>query len=295
MVFVILEGLYAHTLYVQCSVLPLTNFTLRIDDETTNKMKKYPVNWSEVARRAINERLELLTRYEPNPSKNFSWRTAGYKDSKITIGAKLGEFGPTDWSLEIRSNKLEKPLTLEFGGMPQLDRIIKGVADYFHHQSLRAKGINLSETISREALSDLWLGVAKWARKHGTNLGANVALLPSKPITVHGRHRKSEFNDTVTPKMWENVEREDDQINVFFSNFWIGSYVHTKGTVFRLSSYLTKDFGISSAKAATRYINFNSNDPRDEVEIKKLISKATVVYLPELSIENVRSIFFPST
>jgi hypothetical protein len=109
---------------------------------------------------------------------------------------------------------------------------------------------------------------------------------------VHGRHGQSEFDDEITPKRWPDIMKDEDQINVFFSNFWIGSYAHTQGSVFRLSSYLTREMGISSAKIATRYIDLDPDNPRDEEEIRRLIAKSKVVYLPDLSVRNVQSLFF---
>lgn len=289
------KGINVYTTYVNM-VLVLTNFSFRIDDEAAEEMKKYKgVNWSDVARKAIRERLEQERRYEHRVPEGFPWRTISYKGDTITVNAELGEFGPTNWSLEIRSNKLEKPLIVELGGMPWLDRTIKGVADYFFHKNLRTQKIDLSKTLSKDMLSDLWLRIGKWARKNNLELSADVALLPPQPIRVHGRHGQVKFDDEVTPKKWGDVKRDEDQINVFFSNFWIGSYAQTHGTVFRLSSYLTREMGIFSAKTATRYIDFHPDDLSDEAEIKRLIAKATVVYLPDLSLKNVRSIFFEST
>jgi len=281
-------------MYVQ-TVSIMTNFTFRLDDEVAEEMKKYEVNWSEVARQAIAERLEQIRRYERSFPKDFSWRTINCKDHTITVNAKLEKFGPTEWSLEIKSSKLEKPLIVELGGMALLDSTIRGIADYFFHAALRTQGLDLSKAISKDLLLDLWLKVGKWARQNKLDVSANVALLPYQSIRVNGKHGQLEFDDEVTPKNWEDVQKDEDQINIFFSNLWIGSYAHTQGVVFRLSSYLTKEIGVSSAKAATRYIDFNPDDSRDEAEIKKLIGKATTVYLPDLSIRNVRSIFFEST
>ena len=273
----------------------MTNFTFRIDDETVEEMKKYEVNWSDIIRQAIMEKLEQMRRYKRYLPEGFRWRAIRYKDYTITVNAKPGEFSPTDWSLDIRSSNLEKPLIIELGGMAELDRIIKGVADYFYHMALRKEGVELSKTLSKDLLSDLWLQVVKWARKNGIDLSADVALLPHQSIRVHGRHGELEFDDEVIPKEWGDIKKDADQINVFFSNFWVGSYAQGHGTVFRLSSYLSKQFEISSAKSATRYVDFNPDDPEHEKEIRKLIDRASVVYLPELSVRNVSSIFFEST
>lgn len=272
--------------------LMLANFTFRIDDETLEEMKTYDyIKWSKELRKYIRKRLDQEPRHRPSVPEGFPWRTTGYKGNIITVNAKLGEFGPTNWSLEIRSTKLEEPLTIELGGMPWVDHIIRGVADYFYHEDLGRQGIDLSKTVSKDVLSGLWLGIGKWARKNNIDLSGDVALLPSQFIRVHGNWRSQEFDDSVTPKKWPNVKKDEDQIDVFFSNFWIGSYTHTHGPVFRLSSYLTKEMGVSSAKTASRWIDLNPDDPRDEEEIRRLIAKATVVYLPDLSVRNVRSIF----
>jgi len=264
-------------------------------------MKKYEVNWSDELRRVIMERLaELrLHRGERGDPEGFPWRIVCYRDNTvtncITVNARLDErFGPTDWSLEIKSSKLENPLIVELGGAPELDHTIRGVADYFNHAALGKQGIDLSRILSKSMLSDLWLELVRWARKNKIGLSADVALLPPQSVRVYGRHGQLEFDDEVIPKEWGDVRKDEDQINVFFSNFWIGKYAQTNGTVFRLSSYLTKQFGISSRKAATRYIDFNPDDPTEEKEIRKLIDKASVVYLPDLSIKNVRSVFFES-
>lgn len=290
------------------------NVTVSLPDELYTRMERMPeINWSEVARKSFAEYIEgrenrektelvkdlekyreLVHRYGYHSGGDFSWRTIGYKDSFVTVNAKLGQFGPTDWTLEVKSRELEKPLAIELGGMPQLDRTIRGVADYFNHINLKSQGIELSKTVTKEVLSDLWIGIGKWARKNKVEILSDVALLPSESFSVRGIHNLKEFDSAldgdVTPKEWGNVKKDEGEINVFFSNFWISH--GENGATFRLSSYLTKQIGISSAKNATRYIDFNPDNQEHEREIKKLLSKASVIYLPDLSVKNVRSVFF---
>lgn len=271
------------------------NFTVRIDDDLLEEMKKFDdVNWSEDFRQFVKQKLEEKRRLELTMQRGFSWRSVAFKDNTVTVNAKLGEFGPTDWSLEIRSEKLERPLTVELGGMVMLERIIEGVADYFYHRALSTQGVDLTKVLSADVLCDLWLDVAKWARKNNLELSAAVALLPTETISVNGKCGQTAFEDTILPKKWENVRMDDDTINVFFSNLWLGSYAHTHGTAFRLSSYLAREYGISSAKNATRYVDFNPSDDQDIAEIRKLFSRASVVYLPDVLMKNVRSVFFSS-
>lgn len=273
----------------------LTNFTFRIDDETERAMRQFPdFNWSEFFRVEGNAKAHALTRLrERRFPEDFPWRTTKYKGDMITVNAKLGEYGPTDWSLKIQTSEIgDRAISVRLGGMPELDRIIGGVADYYYHKTLRERGIDLSKTVSKQALADLWLEIAELAREYKLELSARVALLPSQPIRVRGRHGHELFDDEVIPKDWGNVKKEDRQMNVFFSNFWIGSYAETQGTVFRLSSYLKRQYKNVSAKTATRYIDFEPDNQLDTEEIRKIIADAKVVYLPDLSIRNVRSLFF---
>lgn len=273
----------------------LTNFTFRIDDETERAMRQFPdFNWSKFFRVKGNVKAHELTRLrERRFPEDFPWRTTKYKGDMITVNAKPGEYGPTDWSLKIQTSEIgDRAISVKLGGMPELDRIIEGVADYYYHKTLRERGIDLSKTVSKQALAGLWLEIAELAREYKLELSARVALLPSQPIRVRGRHGQELFDDEVIPKDWGNVKKEDRQMNVFFSNFWIGSYAETQGTVFRLSSYLKRQYKNVSAKTATRYIDFEPDNQLDTEEIRKIIADAKVVYLPDLSIRNVRSLFF---
>jgi hypothetical protein len=270
----------------------MAKITLSVPDDLYGKIEKHKdeINISEFFRHCVSKEIERLDSFARPPG--FSWRTINYEDGIITVDAKFDEFGPKDWTLEIKSPKLEEPLILKIDGMPRLDQIITGISDYYNHKALKVKGVNLAQDVHKDALSELWIAIAKWARRNDIELSTNVALLPFESIRVHGKHGLSDFDGEVTPKKWEDVHKDEDHINVFFSNFWIGSYMHTKGTVFRLSSYLTENMGVLSAKAATRYIDLNPDEQRDKEEINKLIAKATVVYLPDLSIKNVRSLFY---
>lgn len=122
-------------------------------------------------------------------------------------------------------------------------------------------------------------------------MSANVALLPSQPIRVHGTTGQSDFDEMVTPKDWGEVKKDEDKINVFFSNFWLGSYKSSGGTVFRLSSYLTENLNVTSRKSATRYVDFDPNNEKHEQEIRNVLLCASVIYLPDVSIKNVHSVF----
>lgn len=273
------------------------NITISIPDELSEKMGAFPeVNWSEICRQSIDKYVDAHTREEKDSTemltRDFSWRTVRYNGNRVTVGAKLGPYGPTDWSLEIQTNKLDKPLLVEIGGMAQLDSKIRGVADYFSHSYLKKKGVDMSKVLSSDMLSDLWLGIAHFARKNNLNFSANIALLPPEKIKVRGSCAGKEFNDVVIPKPWEDVRKDSDEINVFFSNFWIGSYQNTSGTVFRLSSYLAEEYRVISAKSASRYVNFDPDKHDDQQEIRRLFDRAAVVYLPDLALNDVRSIFF---
>jgi len=216
---------------------------------------------------------------------DFSWRTVRGKDCAITVNAKTSKFGPSDWSLEVRSKELEKPLLVELGGMTLLEGAIRGVADYHYHQALLMKGVDVSKILTQDALSDLWLELVRWARRRSAEISGSVGLLPSESVRVQDYE--------VTPKKWDEVRRDKDQINVFFSNFYVGSYARTGGPVFRLSSYLTRALNRrTSLKSATRYIDLYPDDRQDEEEIRKLFSKAEVIYLPDVSVRNLRSVFF---
>ena len=264
----------------------MANFTFRIDDEVAAQMKDYKVNWSEVARQAVMQVLEDQRRRNLRLS-GFSWRTVRGKNCKITVNAKSSEIGPVDWTLEIQSNEIKEPLIVELGGMIMFEGAIRGVADYHNHQALRMKRIDISKILSKDALMDLWLELVRWARKKNVEISGNVALLPYESIKVKG--------DEVKPKKWEEVRKDEDQINVFFSNFYVGSYARTEGPVFRLSSYLTRALNKGvSLKAATRYIDLYPDNQQDEEEIKNLFSKTEVIYLPDISVRNVRSVFFES-
>lgn len=276
----------------------MAKITLSVPDNLHERIERYKdlLNLSEIFRICVSEELKKVESSEHRFAKGFPWREVRYKDYIVTVNARLGEYGPTDWSLEISSSKLgDKPLVVELGGTPWIDKIIKGVADYFNHQILRAQGIDLPKTLSRSILANLWLELGKLARRYNIAFSADVALLPPRTIRVRGKHGRSEFDDEVIPKDWGDVRKDEDQINVFFSNFWISSYPKTDGTVFRLSSYHAKQFKVVSAKTATRYVDFDPNDPSQAEEIRRIIDKASVVYLPNLSVKNVQSILFEKT
>lgn len=267
----------------------MSTFTFRADDELLNLMKRYPeINWSKEIREFIDSRAKSENHHTPFAPES-QWRTVSYKDTKVTVNARLGEFGPTDWSFDIVDPQGKK--TIEFVGMPRIEQIIRGVSDYLYHERLRKQNIDMSKIVCRDSLTALWLALAKWARENKVDLSTNVALLPSQSIKVHGTVGQSDFNETVTPKDWGDVKKDEDQINVFFSNFWLGSYNSSGGTVFRLSSYLTENLNVTSRKSATRYVDFNPNNEEHEQEITKVLSYASVIYLPDISIRNVHSIF----
>jgi hypothetical protein len=273
------------------------NITISIPDELSEKMGVFPeVNWSEICRQGIDKYVDAHTRKERDSTdmltRDFSWRTDGYKGNRVTVGARLGPDGPTDWSLEIQTDKLDKPLLVELGGMTQLDSKIRGVADYFNHSHLKKRGVDMSKVLSSDMLSDLWLGIARFARKNKLDFFANIALLPPEKTRVRGSCAGREFNDAVIPKPWEDVRKDNDEINVFFSNFWIGSYQNTNGTIFRLSSYLAEEYRVLSAKSASRFVDFDPDREEDQQEIRKLFDRAAVIYLPDLELNQVRSIFF---
>lgn len=273
------------------------NITISIPDELSEKMGAFPeVNWSEICRQSIDNyihgRMPPGDAGAENLTRDFSWRTVTYDGNRVTVGAKLGPYGPTDWSLEIQSDKLEKPLLIELGGMAQLDNKIRGVADYFYHSYLMKKDVDMSKVLSSDMLFDLWLDIANFARKNRLDISANVALLRPEKIKVRGSCVGRDFDDVVIPKPWMDVRQESDATNVFFSNFWIGSYQNTMGTVFHLSSYLAQEYRVLSAKSASRYVNLDPDKQQDQEEIRKLLGRAAVIYLPDLSLNNVRSVFF---
>jgi len=67
-------------MHIHFGVLKLTNFTFRIDDETVEEMKKYEVNWSDIIRQAIMEKLEQMRRYKRYLPEGF---LGGQFDTKI--------------------------------------------------------------------------------------------------------------------------------------------------------------------------------------------------------------------
>ena len=114
--------------------------TLSVPDNLYEKIDRYKdlLNLSEIFRIRVSEELQQIESREHRLAKGFPWRKVIYKDYVVTVNARPGEYGPTDWSLEISSSKLgDKPLVVELGGTPWIDKIIEGVADYFNHQFLR--------------------------------------------------------------------------------------------------------------------------------------------------------------
>lgn len=270
------------------------NITISISDELEARLNRFQeANRSEICRKALQDYVDERENPENQSEMDYryggpSWRTQGYKDFFVTVNAKLGEYGPKDWNLKVKSGELKKPLTIELGNMTQLDRIIRGVADYFWHQYLTEKHpeVDVKKIATREMLSDLWICTAKWARKNKLDVHADVALLPSESISVRGMQKSEDFVGAVTPKDWGNVTNDEGKINVFSSNFWI-----TREGTFRLSSYLTKLIG-SDASAANCPVDFNPDNQEQENEIRQLLSRASVIYMPDLSLKNVRAIFF---
>ena len=268
----------------------MSTFTFRVDEEILNLMKKYPeINWSKEIREFVFNRAADESLHHPFAQESV-WRTTKYNDTKITVNAKLGEFGPTGWSLEI-TEPSKGTQVIELGGMPWVEKIIRGVSDYYYHEALISQGKSSIEIASIDSLSDLWLALAKWARRYCIELSANVALLSPQSIRVHGVVGQSDFNEMVTPKDWGEVKKVEDHINVFFSNFWLGSYKSSGGTVFRLSSYLTENLNITSKKSATRYVDLNPEKEEHAKEIKRILTLSSVIYLPDISIKNVHSVF----
>lgn len=275
----------------------MAKITLSVPDDLYEKIERYKdlLNWSEMFQTCASEKLRKIESNERRFAEGLHWRQVRYGDNVVTVAAKPSRQGAADWSLEIRSSKLEgKPLAVELGGEGWLlAKIIEGVYDHFNHQALKEQGIDLSRSLPRDALSDLWLQVGTLARKHNIGFSADVALLPPQQMRVRGRHGQVPFDDEVVPKPWGDVSQNESHINVFFSNLWMGSYAETNGTVFRLSSYIASQYNAASPDSrATRYIDFDPSDQSQAEEIRRIIAKASVVYLPDLSIKNVRSIFF---
>jgi len=275
----------------------MAKVTLSVPDDLYEKIERYKdlLNLSEIFRICASEELRKIESNERRLAEGFPWRQVRYADNVVTIAARPSKYGPTDWSLEIHSSKLEgKPLVVELGGEGWLlEKIIEGVDDYFHHLALKEQGIDLSRILPRDALSDLWLQIGILARKSNLRFSADVALLPPQQIRIRGRHGQVPFDDEVVPKPWRDVSKDESRVNVFFANFWMGSYTETGGTVFRLSSYIANQYNAASSDSrATRYIDFDPSDQSQAEEIRRIIAKASVVYLPDLSVKNVRSVIF---
>jgi len=273
----------------------MDTFTFRISKANLEEMKKYQdENWSDILRRSVEIKLAeiLAEKHRKEEAEKGLYRTFRYKNNSVTINAKTGRFGPTDWELVVNSDLLKEPTKVSLGGMgTELDRIIRGVSDYHYNEYLKNMEIDLSKALTREALFDLWLSVGKWAKDKAKDKivqgFANIALLPSERFDVHGLLNNEDFVGKVIPKSWGDVKIDAEEINVFNSNLWM-----TSGGNFRLSSYLAEMDGLASAKSATRYIDFNPGNLQHANEIKMLISKAKVVYLPDLSVKGVRAIIY---
>lgn len=264
------------------------NVMIRIDEEIVEKAREIGLNISQICENALERAQEIEA---SKIKQGYPLRTIEYRGNKVTINAKLGDYGPEEWKLEIQTNELDKPLTVELGGMAgNLDDIIRGIKDYYYHKMMADRGVDLTETVSKVILADVWIEIGKWARKHNLDISGEVALIPSNSIGVRGKWGQKDFDDNVRPKLWGEVQNDEDKINIFFSNFWISNYTKTNGVVFRLSSYLTAQYDITSAKTATRYVDLNPNNQNDEAEIRKIIGLANVVFVPDLFINKVRSI-----
>jgi len=276
------------------------NFTFRIYEKDLEEMNTFPdENWSDCCREALDaKKKELKRRRERRFSEAIHYRTNEYNDDKVTVNAKLGEYGPTDWSLKIQTSEMgDRAINVKLGPSPRLDRIIEGVADYYNHENLKKRRIDLSTMDKKIALANIWLEIAKISRENKLDFSANVANLPFQSIYVTGNCGRipetgepKQFKDHVLPKNFGKFTFEDHHFNNFSSNFYIGSYANTQGTVFRLSSYLEKQYNHVSAKTATRYIDFYPDKHKDE--IIRIIKAAKVVYLPNLSIKHVKSLIF---
>lgn len=94
----------------------------------------------------------------------------------------------------------------------------------------------------------------------------------------------------VIPKEWGNPLQ--DKIIISFCNFWVSSYDNSdypNKSIFRLSSYNAKKYGVISAKSSTEYIDLHPF--ADEEMIEKILDKAIAIHMPDVTtIGNLRMV-----
>jgi hypothetical protein len=131
-------------------------------------------------------------------------------------------------------------------------------------------------------MSKLWIDIVKSAFSNDIQIHSNVALVSSSPLEVKGLK--------VIPKKWDNPIQ--DEIVISFCNFWVSSYDNSdypNKSIFRLSSYNVKKYGVMSAKSSTEYIDLHPFE--DEEAIEKILDKAVAIYMPDITtIGNLRTI-----
>ena len=209
-----------------------------------------------------------------------SWRKESFGDGEIEIGAELGQFGATSWHIKVSDSKdciILKPTP--DGAIKSLASKIRGVEDYWNSIHAKNKGLDIP---NKNKISKLWIDIVKSAFSNDISIRSDVALISSSPIEVKGLK--------VIPKEWGNPLQ--DEIIVSFCNFWVSSYDNSDyphKSIFRLSSYNAKNYGVTSAKSSTEYIDLHPF--KDEETIEKILDKAVAIYMPDVTtIGNLRTV-----
>ena len=228
--------------------------------------------------------------------------------NQVKVNAALGPFGATDWSLDVRKGD-EEYRNIALGGSANIDKIIQGIEDYYSHKNYKlGKEKPIQETLLKEVMTDLWIDIGKWAAKNNLNIIADVALIPSEPIQVEGKVGVDAFSRTVTPKCSGQIQDDEFEINLLGRcNFYLDNIKTLDKVAFRLSSdvsiekdklddLIKKSSCIPGVRIkiddSTRYVDFNPLNDEDENEIRNILSSAKVIYIPNIKISNVKTVFY---
>ena len=163
----------------------MARINISIPDELSERLAEWrdQINTSAILREGLEEEINRLTLLKQK-NKPHTWKTDRYENNSVTVNADQGEYGATNWTIQIETDELKNPTTVKLGASTKLDEIIRGINDYHHTVKNQQKGIIIQEKLPKNKIIDLWIKLGQWACDQNIDLQADVALLASKSLRV---------------------------------------------------------------------------------------------------------------